>query len=88
MPDRARRRGVWLLYRGAIFGFVLSGKQGAIPPQGDDSRLGGCRIVVVKGDRAVRRRPAAGSDAFLAPDAVIFGVDFTGPYILYVKCTL
>jgi uncharacterized protein (DUF2126 family) len=47
------------------------------------------RIVVVQGDGAVGRRLAAGKlrwkgGRFLAPEAVIFGVIFTGHYILYV----
>ncbi len=51
--------------------------------------LVGCRIGGGTGQRAVKRRLAVQSwvemRPFLAPEAVIFGVVFTGPYILVVK---
>jgi hypothetical protein len=39
------------------------------------------------GGRAAARRPKFRMERrpFLAPEVVIFGVDFTGPYILVVK---
>ncbi|KGO75061.1 hypothetical protein PITC_047440 [Penicillium italicum] len=88
------------MQRGAIFGVVWSPVEtggiiveverqqqdkrmmtkgpGWVQNRGQDNGAGG-QATASRPKLRVERRP------FLAPDVVIFGVDFTGPYILVVK---